>query len=191
MTSVFPPLSLVLAALPRANDKYGETRRSFTIRVHQRFPLPAILFGQGLEMLSCVTASTPQVTINLRRICYPFPPPVPRCQAVCLDNSPGYFYAALNSSSSDFIFRLMGGGACVAEQEICAENIQDKPIRSTSDGMPDTAYGFGVLSGDAAENPLYSTYNRIFVPYCTQDSFLMDTESSDGTLQFRGRPYLE
>lgn len=122
---------------------------------------------------------------------YPLLPPVSRREAVCLDNTPGYFYAALNSSSNDFIFRLMGGNGCAQEQERCAENIEGRPIRSTSDGMPDTAYGFGALSGDAAENPLYSTYNRIFVPYCTQDLFLMDAESSDGTLQFRGRPYLE
>lgn len=48
-----------------------------------------------------------------------------------------------------------------------------------------------MLSGDTRENPLYSTYNRVFVPYCTQDMHLLDTESTDGELQFRGRPYLE
>lgn len=56
---------------------------------------------------------------------------------------------------------------------------------------PPTVAGFNSLSGDPAANPLYSTYSRVFVPYCTQDMLLLDTESSDGGLQFRGRPYLE
>lgn len=61
----------------------------------------------------------------------------------------------------------------------------------TSEGWPETSEGYGLLSGDSEENPLYSTYNRVFVPYCTQDMHLLDTESPDGELQFRGRPYLE
>lgn len=112
-------------------------------------------------------------------------------EAVCVDQSPGYFYASMNSSSNDFVVRLMGGGGCVTEEEDCAEGIREGSILYSSNGLPATATGFGVLSGDAAENPLYSTYNRILMPYCTQDMFLMDTESSDGELQFRGRPYLE
>eukprot|EP00752_Nemacystus_decipiens_P017717 g15885.t1 len=111
--------------------------------------------------------------------------------AVCVDQSPGYFYASMNSTSNDFVVRLMGGGGCVTEEQKCATGIQDGTILFSSDGMPEVATGFGVLSGDSTENPSFSTYNRIMVPYCTQDMFLMDTESSDGELQFRGRSYLE
>lgn len=97
----------------------------------------------------------------------------------------------MNSSSNDFVVRLMGGGGCVGDEEKCTTGIRDGTIIFSSAGMPGVATGYGVLSGDAAENPLYSTYNRILVPYCTQDMFVMDSESSDGELQFRGRRYLE
>lgn len=112
-------------------------------------------------------------------------------EAVCVDQSPGYFYASMNSSSNDFVVRLMGGGGCVTDEEGCAAGVRERSGLYSSVGMPDIATGFGVLSGDATENPLFSTYNRIMVPYCTQDMFVMDTESSDGELQFRGRRYLE
>lgn len=88
----------------------------------------------------------------------------------------------------------MGGGGCVADEKECAAGVQEGNVLYSSVGMPDVATcctGFGVLSGDATENPLFSTYNHIMVPYCTQDMFLMDTESSDGEFQFRGRVYLE
>ena len=112
-------------------------------------------------------------------------------EAICLDGSPGYFYASMNASSNDFVVRLMGGGGCVGKEDECRAGIQEGSIIFSSAAMPEAATGLGVLSGDAADNPLYSTYNRILVPYCTQDLFLMDTTSSDGELQFRGRPYLE
>ena len=85
----------------------------------------------------------------------------------------------------------MAGGGCVGDEEKCTAGIQDGTVLFSSTGMPEIATGFGVLSGEATDNPLYSTYNRIMVPYCTQDMFLMDTESDDGELQFRGRAYLE
>lgn len=97
----------------------------------------------------------------------------------------------MNASSNDFVVRLMGGSGCVTDEAECAQGIEEGTIHFSSNGLPDVAIGYGVLSGDATDNPLYSSYNRIMVPYCTQDMFLMDTESSDGEFQFRGRPYLE
>lgn len=52
----------------------------------------------------------------------------------------------------------------------------------TSDGWPDATIGSGLFSTDAAKNPLYSAFNRGFVPYRTQDLFLLDTESPGGEL---------
>lgn len=122
---------------------------------------------------------------------FPLSAAVPDNEALCVDLSPGYIYASMNSSSNDFLVRLMGGGGCVTDEVDCAAGTREGGVLYSSAGMPTTSTGFGVLSGDATENPLFSTYNRIMVPYCTQDMFLMDTESSDGELQFRGRRYLE
>lgn len=61
------------------------------------------------------------------------------------------------------------------------------PLFTSDEALwPRTVAGFNSLSGDPDANPLYSTYNRVFVPYCTQDLMLLDTEASDGGLQFRG-----
>eukprot|EP00903_Cladosiphon_okamuranus_P010126 g9589.t1 len=111
--------------------------------------------------------------------------------AICADGSPGFFYMAANTSSKNFIFHLMGGGGCAYNETYCEEIREISAPLLTSDGWPDVTVGSGLLSADSAENPLYSTFNRVFVPYCTQDMFLLDTESPSGELQFRGRPYLE
>eukprot|EP00903_Cladosiphon_okamuranus_P012833 g11992.t1 len=113
--------------------------------------------------------------------------------AVCADGSPGFFYMAANASSNDFVFRLMGGGGCANNETYCHDirDISAPLFTSDKELWPQTVAGFNLLSGDENSNPLYSTYNRVFVPYCTQDMLLLDTESADGELQFRGRPYLE
>eukprot|EP00904_Undaria_pinnatifida_P003159 jgi/Undpi1/12844/HiC_scaffold_7.g02511.m1 len=68
---------------------------------------------------------------------------------------------------------------------------EELPQHFTSDGFPEKMEAFGFLSGDGVENPMYSSYNRVYVPYCTMDMYLLDTATSDGSLQFRGRPLLE
>ncbi|CAN0451663.1 unnamed protein product [Hapterophycus canaliculatus] len=98
---------------------------------------------------------------------------------------------AANDSSNDFVFRMMGGGGCADNTTSCEEVRELSAPLFTSDGWPDTVAAYNVLSANQAENPFFSTYNRVFVPYCTQDLFLLDTQSPDGELQFRGRPYLE
>eukprot|EP00752_Nemacystus_decipiens_P011511 g10221.t1 len=118
---------------------------------------------------------------------YPLP------SAVCADGSPGFFYMAANASSNDFMIRLMGGGGCANNETYC-QDIRDisAPLFTSDETLwPQSVAGFNALSGDEDANPLYSTFNRVFVPYCTLDMMLLDTESSDGGLQFRGRPYLE
>lgn len=109
--------------------------------------------------------------------------------AICADGTPGVYYIAANSSSSDYLVYLKGGGGCAHDQSLC-ETIEDARLLS-SEGLTDTMEGYGLLSGDVEENPLYSTFNRVFINYCTQDLYLLDTESSDGKFQFRGRPLIE
>lgn len=130
-------------------------------------------------------------------------------EAVCADGSPGHFYMDTSLSSRDFVFYLQGGmqlGMALSSQEnpstlttigcahdtsLCGELKEDFPRLFTSDGFPETMSAFGMMSGDTEENGLFGTFNRVYVPYCTADMYTLDTESEDGSLQFRGRPLLE
>lgn len=100
---------------------------------------------------------------------------------------------APNESSSDFVVHLQGGEGCAHNQTLCKELLEDKPQLFTSEGFPETVVAHSFLSGNESENALYSTYNRVYVPYCTMDLYLLDTESpaGGGDMQFRGRPLLE
>lgn len=101
---------------------------------------------------------------------------------------------ATNASSSDYVFYLQGGAvSCAHNTTLCAqEEAGTTPPADTGISSFEVLEGDGLLSGDdAIANGQFSTYNRIFVPYCSMDMFLLDTESDDGGLQFRGRPLLE
>ena len=98
---------------------------------------------------------------------------------------------AANTSSRDFVVFLEGGGGCAHDQTLCRNARERSPQLFTSEGFPDTVAAYGFLSGDSRENPLYSAYNRVYLPYCTMDMYLLDTEAPGGLLQFRGRPLLE
>eukprot|EP00904_Undaria_pinnatifida_P003157 jgi/Undpi1/12842/HiC_scaffold_7.g02509.m1 len=98
---------------------------------------------------------------------------------------------ATNTTSNDYVVFFQGGGGCAHNQTLCEQIREETPQRFTSDGFPEKMEAFGFLSGDGVENPMYSSYNRVYVPYCTMDMYLLDTATSDGSLQFRGRPLLE
>ncbi|CAM9612922.1 unnamed protein product, partial [Pylaiella littoralis] len=97
---------------------------------------------------------------------------------------------ATNASSSDYVFFLQGGEvSCAHNPTLCAQD-EDETIPALL-SMYEFLEGDGLLSGDPSANTRFSTYNRIFVPYCSMDMFLLGTESDDGELQFRGRHLLE
>lgn len=109
--------------------------------------------------------------------------------SICADGTPGVYYSSSNSSSSDYVVYVNGGGACVNDPSQC--DIIEKPFKFGSNGLPETMESFGILSDDVDDNPLFYTFNKVFIHYCTQDMYLMDTVSQDGKFQFRGRPLLE
>lgn len=84
---------------------------------------------------------------------FPLSAAVPDNEALCVDLSPGYIYASMNSSSNDFLVRLMGGGGCVTDEADCAAGTREGGVLYSSAGMPTTSTGFGVLSGDASGFP--------------------------------------
>ncbi|CAM9464572.1 unnamed protein product [Ectocarpus fasciculatus] len=111
--------------------------------------------------------------------------------ATCADGSQGYFHMAANASSSDYIFFLQAGSvSCAHDATLCERQVEDAEI-TTSGSEHEVILGHNLLSGDAEENSLFSTFNRVYVPHCTADMFLLNTQSADGQLQFRGRALLE
>lgn len=99
---------------------------------------------------------------------------------------------ATNASSSDYVFYLQGGAvSCAHNTTLCAQEEEGEITAGGIISSFEFLEGDGLLSGDPIANAQFSTYNRIFVPYCSMDMFLLDTESEDGGLQFRGRPLLE
>ncbi|CAM9309659.1 unnamed protein product, partial [Ectocarpus sp. 12 AP-2014] len=98
---------------------------------------------------------------------------------------------ATNASSSDYIFFLQAGSvSCAHNSTLCERQIEDAEIKTTGSER-EVILGHNLLSGDAAENALFSTFNRVYVPHCTADMFLLHTQSANGQLQFRGRALLE
>eukprot|EP00752_Nemacystus_decipiens_P017729 g15897.t1 len=107
--------------------------------------------------------------------------------AVCADGSPAWFHLATNASSSDYVFYLQGGAvSCAHNETLCEEGGESTSLPFSEHEVIPAA---GMLSGDPPH--LYSTFNRVLIPYCTMDMFLLDTQSFDGELQFRGRRLLE
>ncbi|XP_042016710.1 pectin acetylesterase 8-like [Salvia splendens] len=107
-------------------------------------------------------------------------------RAVCMDGSPaGYYYSAgSGDGAKNWLLFLMGGGWC--------DNVDDCQSKlnqslGSSKFMPSKTFS-EVLSPNSQINPDFYNWNRIFVAYCDQSSFLGDTEF-DGQgprLQFRG-----
>lgn len=90
----------------------------------------------------------------------------------CLDGSPFGYYIAANSSSSDWVIDIDGGGWCDSAAA-CATRIS-RLASSTTWGR--VASGSGITSGSARDNPDYHTYNRVNFPYCDGSSFTSHRE---------------
>jgi hypothetical protein len=91
--------------------------------------------------------------------------------AKCLDGSPGAFYYAPASAASNntkWVFSLEGGGECVHESDCTAR----ASTRFGSSKAYTQYQGLGELQyPGASKNPDMSTYNFVFIKYCSGDLF--------------------
>jgi hypothetical protein len=88
--------------------------------------------------------------------------------AVCIDGTwPGY-YLRRNTSSSEWLIGLLGGGWCHSYEE-CAQRAQT--VYGSSKQWPAQIDGLGLTSADAAVNPTFHTYNIAFLWYCDGSSY--------------------
>lgn len=84
----------------------------------------------------------------------------------CMDGTPGGYYHAANASSRSWIIELEGGGECVDKAD-CEQHIHSA-LGSSNFFLKNTTLKF-LLQGDAVANPRLHQWNRVYVPYCSQD----------------------
>lgn len=108
--------------------------------------------------------------------------------ARCMDGSPAGYYLAPNRSSASWIIELEGGGECATRANCDARS--GTVLASSKDWPRRRAAGF--LS--AAADPRLRSFNRVFVPYCSQDLWTgQRTQASAATFgyYFSGHLILE
>jgi hypothetical protein len=92
--------------------------------------------------------------------------------ALCLDGTPaGYYYSTNpNQDPQRFVIYFEGGGWCY-DMADCANRALHYDIGS-SQNWTATMTPQSVVSGDAKTNPQFSSFTRIWVPYCDGYSFM-------------------
>ncbi len=86
-------------------------------------------------------------------------------EARCMDGSPGAYYFATNTSSNSWVIELEGGGEC-ASKKLCDSR---KGSALYSSKYFKTSLHLGALNTDNSYNPKLRHFNRVFIPYCSQD----------------------
>ena len=113
--------------------------------------------------------------------------------AKCLDGSPAALYVSPGDKSNIIVF-FEGGGFCAGKTlstviQSCYQ--RSKTHLGSSKNYPDTlADQGGILSSQAAINPRFWNWTKVFVPYCDgslhQGSRKEGIDWNDTTLYFRG-----
>ena len=86
----------------------------------------------------------------------------------CLDGSASGYYLRRNTSSSDWVFYLQGGGLCI-EAIDCIQRTRSG-LGSSKHWSATHEDSSNVLSTDATYNP-FSTWNHVYLPYCSGDTW--------------------
>jgi len=115
-------------------------------------------------------AATSAADTGLRRVLLP-PNLVKKLGAYCLDGSAGGFFylpAASKANASRLVVTLEGGGECRTATD-CASWNGGSGRSSHGWTATRTFPGFSELSSDAAINPDFHDWAKLFLPYCTAD----------------------
>lgn len=89
--------------------------------------------------------------------------------ALCLDGSEAVFYLSRNPDSKHWVVQLQAGGSC-GTYDSCLD--RSRSLLGSSRNYSDFMTGTFVASDDPGENPMFSSWNKVFVPYCSGDVFV-------------------
>lgn len=101
--------------------------------------------------------------------------------ATCADGSPYKFFVNFSGVSDAVVFYFEGGGACWDYRSCTGGARSARNLDGVPDGYADALesfegstfsadFVFPLLSDDPEVSPMY-TWNRVFFPYCTGDTF--------------------
>ena len=125
--------------------------------------------------------------VLLDPIKYPF--------ATCNDGTMAFFYMHRASASPHLVIYLEGGEMC-ANVEACEQRSKaarwQTSANSTKYCTPIT--GRTILDSDKRQNPIFHSWNHVYIPYCTSDLHLGRTlvppfsgaKAASGSFVFRG-----
>ena len=101
--------------------------------------------------------------------------------AVCNDGTPGIYYLRKYKNSKNWIIYLEGGGGCYSSIT-CEERFKTSRHLMSSTEYPDEIKGTTILS-----TPVYETYNKALLIYCSSDSWLGNDSYDHKKIQFSFR----
>lgn len=124
-------------------------------------------------------------------------------KAVCNDGSPAAFYFEKGHLNKDedlleqnkWVIFLKGGGSCSSDADCLSRMDEDnldiklgkwKHRMTSKHYIPETSFG-GILNNDPELNKDFHNFNKVFIMYCSSDSWVGDKEKSDGLFHFRGK----
>ena len=109
--------------------------------------------------------------------------------AVCNDGTPAayYFRPGIGDGLHRWVIHLQGGGFCYSKVTCQARTTQEAELMTSND-LPKTRKGDGILSASPDVNPGFATANHVFISYCSSDVWSGDQPGSSVTdgLHFRG-----
>lgn len=79
------------------------------------------------------------------------------------DGSEAVFYLSRNPDSKHWVVQLQAGGSC-GTYDSCLD--RSRSLLGSSRNYSDFMTGTFVASDDPGENPMFSSWNKVFVPYC-------------------------
>lgn len=152
----------------------------------------ALVAGSGWETFRCPSGSGASAyamadTFTNDMVLYKVVNATQR-KAVCLDDTPGAYLVARNSNSNDWSIYLQGGGLCQTAQDCatrsrmlqgtsryyaCTLPLREETGRNVENlGLP--------INPDPSFNPDYHDWNRVYVRYCSGDTFLGRRTRAEG-----------
>ena len=110
------------------------------------------------------TVKTEDVELRKKYISHP--------EAICNDNSRATFYIGQGSSKKWIVF-FESGGFCASFEDCNKRYLhENSTVLMTSKMLPDKVTGRDLLSASKYENPTFSEYSHVLVPYCSSDLWL-------------------
>ncbi len=112
--------------------------------------------------------------------------------AIYADGTTAGYYLRRNNESNNWVVSFVGGCGC-KNLEDCNVRLKNFPwLFGINDERvyPEKTMGLSIISPSEIENPVFSTWNHVFVIFCSQDIWLGDAPASESTggFHFRGVP---